>query len=300
MRYPKNADIAQALNHIADLLEVQGANPFRVNAYRRAAKRINAQEQDVAARISSNADDDLESLPDIGRRIAGTIREFVHSGRIGLLDHLEGQVEPERLFMTVPNIGRKLAKRIHHALDIDTLEELEMKAHSGLLQQVHGIGPNKEAAIRDSVGAMLNRFTRQRIFVDRGARKDIPLSSKRLSIEKPSVGTILNVDAEYRRKADKDELKRIAPRRFNPDAEAWLPILHTERDGWEFTATFSNTARAHELSKTSDWVVIYGYRDGEETQHTVVTEQRGSLAGRRVVRGRESECWRYYEQTAKH
>ena len=60
MRYPKNADIAQALNRIADLLEVQGANPFRVSAYRRAAKRINSQEQDVAVRILSKADDDLK------------------------------------------------------------------------------------------------------------------------------------------------------------------------------------------------------------------------------------------------
>jgi len=296
MRYPKNADIAQALNRIADLLEAQGANPFRVSAYRRAAKRINAQEQDVAARILSNVDDDLETLPDIGRRIAGTIREFVQTGRIAFLDHLEGQVEPERLFMTVPNIGRKLARRIHHALDIDTLEELEMKAHSGLLQHVLGIGPNTEEAIRDSVGAMLNRVTRRRTFADRGTGKDIPLISKRVSAEKPSVKAILDVDAEYRRKADKDELKRIAPRRFNPDARAWLPILHTDRDGWEFTAAFSNTARAHELGRTHDWVVIYGYRDGEETQHTVVTEQRGPLAGRRVVRGRESECRRYYEQ----
>ena len=50
--------------------------------------------------------------------------------------------------MTVPNIGRKLARRIHHALDIDTLEELEMKAHAGLLQQVKGIGATKEEAIR--------------------------------------------------------------------------------------------------------------------------------------------------------
>ena len=298
LRYPKNADIAQALNRIADLLEVQGANPFRVSAYRRAAARINEQDQDVAVRILSKADNFLENLPDIGQRIAGIIREFVHSGRIGLLDHLEGQIEPERLFMTVPNIGRKLAKRIHRALDIGTLEELEMKAHSGLLQQVHGIGPNKEEAIRDSVGTMLNRFTRQRTFVDRSGSVAAPLTHRGMSTEKPSVETILKVDAEYRRKAGKGELKTIAPRRFNPDARSWLPILHTDRDGWEFTATFSNTARAHELGRTHDWVVIYGNRDGEETQHTVVTEQRGPLAGRRIVRGRESECRQYYEQTS--
>jgi DNA polymerase (family 10) len=80
-----------------------------------------------------------------------------------------------------------------------------------------------------------------------------------------------------------------------PERRAWLPVLHTERgsegEKWRFTALFSNTARAHDLGKTHDWVVIYVYDDHHrEEQHTVVTETRGPLAGRRVVRGREAEC----------
>ncbi|MCK4867230.1 MAG: DNA-binding protein, partial [Alphaproteobacteria bacterium] len=86
-------------------------------------------------------------------------------------------------------------------------------------------------------------------------------------------------------------LHKIAPRRFNPTGEAWLPILHTQRDDWHFTALFSNTARAHELAKTNDWVVLYFHTDHEpEAQRTVVTETHGPMAGRRVVRGREGEC----------
>ena len=82
----------------------------------------------------------------------------------------------------------------------------------------------------------------------------------------------------------------IAPRRFNPSGAAWLPILHTERDPWRFTALYSNTARAHELGRTRDWVVIYFHQDDEvEGQRTVVTETLGPLAGHRVVRGREGE-----------
>jgi hypothetical protein len=73
--------------------------------------------------------------------------------------------------------------------------------------------------------------------------------------------------------------------------EAWLPVLHTERADWHFSALFSNTARAHELGRTRDWVVIYFSQDsGPEGQRTVVTETRGPLAGHRVVRGREAEC----------
>jgi hypothetical protein len=100
------------------------------------------------------------------------------------------------------------------------------------------------------------------------------------------------VDAEYRRLAEADALRKITPRRFNPERQAWLPILHTERAGWSFTALYSNTARAHELGRTRDWVVVYCERDGHEGQCTVVTEFQGPKRGRRVVRGREQECRR--------
>ena len=75
--------------------------------------------------------------------------------------------------------------------------------------------------------------------------------------ERPTVGLLLNVDAEYRRQAAPGRLKRIAPKKFNPDGKAWLPVLSTHREGWKFTVLFSNTARAHELDKTNDWGVVY-------------------------------------------
>lgn len=78
--------------------------------------------------------------------------------------------------------------------------------------------------------------------------------------------------------------------------EAWLPILHTERGSWQFTALYSNTALAHNLGRTRDWVVIYFHTDSYiEGQRTVVTETHGSLQGKRVVRGRETECQKYYQ-----
>ena len=113
----------------------------------------------------------------------------------------------------------------------------------------------------------------------------------------PTVGLLLEVDQEYREKARAGELPRIAPRRLNPEHKAWLPVLHAHRDGWHFTALFSNTERAHELHRTYDWVVVfYTGLDGDEGQATVVTERRGSLTGLRVVRGREPECARYYRE----
>lgn len=112
-------------------------------------------------------------------------------------------------------------------------------------------------------------------------------------IEVP-VDIILEVDAEYRRKAADGKLKKIAPRLLNPEKKAWLPILAKEHQGLKFTVMFSNTPTAHKLGKTDDWVVVYAQKGKGESQCTVVTESRGSLKGKRVIRGREKECGRFY------
>jgi len=131
---------------------------------------------------------------------------------------------------------------------------------------------------------MLRRATRQR------ARRRAWQEARPRPPARPDVATLLAIDADYREGAAQDSLRRIAPRRFNPEGEAWLPILHAEKEGWHVTALFSNTARAHKLGRTHDWVVLFYERNGDEGQCTVVTETHGPLAGRRVVRGRESEC----------
>jgi hypothetical protein len=110
------------------------------------------------------------------------------------------------------------------------------------------------------------------------------------------VALLLEIDRDYRRRAAAGELRRIAPKRFNPEGEAWLPVLEGTRAGWDFTAIFSNTARAHELGKTDDWVVIYYTREGDEGQATVVTGSRRELDGKRVVRGREAESRAFYAE----
>lgn len=81
--------------------------------------------------------------------------------------------------------------------------------------------------------------------------------------------------------------------------EAWLPILHTHRGARHYTALFSNTARAHEMHTTHDWVVIYRDDHGGQVQWTVITSRLGDLEGRRIVRGREEECRRCYDE-AEH
>ena len=107
---------------------------------------------------------------------------------------------------------------------------------------------------------------------------------------------LLDVDAAYRREAAARTLKKIAPRRFNPAGEAWLPVLHTTRERRHYTALFSNTARAHEQRKTHDWVVLYYDGQEGERQCTVITSEFGRLKGLRIVRGREGECQEFYRE----
>ena len=116
----------------------------------------------------------------------------------------------------------------------------------------------------------------------------------------PDVSLLLDIDREYREKAASGVLQKIAPRRFNPVKEAWLPVLHSRFGPWRFTALYSNTDLAHNLRRTRDWVVIcFDDDEHDDGQATVVTEWRGELEGRRVVRGRERECAVHYRALAR-
>jgi Helix-hairpin-helix domain len=291
---PTNAQIAELLERIADLLEAQEANPFRVRAYREAAQTIRNIDQSVSQLIREGQADDVRALPHIGEGIAAVIDDYVTSGKSGLLTDLEAQVSPEMVVAQVPGIGPTLARRIVDELHIRTLAELEEAAHDGRLASVEGFGSRRVEGVRTALSGMLSRSARAQ-HRSRTARtqKQAPKCDDR-----PSVELLLKVDADYRKQAKAGKLQKIAPRRYNPRGEAWLPVLHTKRQGWSFTALFSNTAQAHELGKTQDWVVIYYERDGEERQNTVVTETQGPLKGKRVVRGRDPENQQYYQQVA--
>ena len=102
------------------------------------------------------------------------------------------------------------------------------------------------------------------------------------------------MDREYRKRADAGDLHTIAPRRNNPEGDAWLPILNTRRGRRRYAVLFSNTDRAHDLGTTDDWVVIYQDAPDLGRQWTVVTARSGDLDGRRVVRGREHETREHY------
>lgn len=277
-----NIETARIFGECARLLEQQNANPFRVNAFRRAARTLESLDVDAREVLEREGLEGLVALPDIGTGLASAINEIARTGRLSRLDRLRGSADPEALLQTVPGIGPGLARRIHEELHIDTLEGLEVAAHDGSLAALHGIGPRRVAAIRASLGQMLGRV--------RGPRGTPGWTARHGPLHEPDVEILLDVDRQYREAATAGRLPLLAPKRFNPEAKAWLPVLHTSRGDWHFTALYSNTARAHQLERTRDWVVVYFHDDdNREGQRTVVTETHGPRRGQRVVRGREAE-----------
>jgi DNA uptake protein ComE-like DNA-binding protein len=283
---PSNREIAGILNRIADLLEAQDANPHRVRAYRDGAQSVINARQPVANLVDEEDSPKLKEIPNIGEGLAGVIQEYTQTGRSSLLERLQGEISPVEVITQVPGIGEELAERVVNQLGINSLEELEQAAHDGRLDEVEGFGPRRVEAVRASLAGMLSRSAR------RHSREVEPEQAGA-----PPVAMLLDVDEEYRKKAQAEDLEKIAPKRLNPENKAWLPILHTSRGDWTFTALYSNTAQAHRLGKTHDWVVIYYQRKGEtEDQVTIVTGTSGELRGKRLVRGREGETRRYYEE----
>jgi predicted flap endonuclease-1-like 5' DNA nuclease len=273
---PTNDVIAAKLERIADLLEGQDANPFRIASYRRAASHLRQWHRSAATQFRCGGVEALRAIEGVGEGLAATIADLVECGHVALLDRLESEAEPEKLLQRLPGVGPTLAHRLHDALGAVTLEELEQAAYDGRLDRIDGVGHKKAETIRAALAGMLARR-----HAWRGSAGPL---------ERPSVEALLAVDAEYRAGVARGTLQKIAPRRFNPERSAWLPIYHCARDGWQFTALFSNTYRAHELGKTNDWVVIYYHRDRREDQCTVITATSGPFAGQRIVRGREDEC----------
>ena len=157
-----NTEIAQFFERYATLLEIDGANDFRVRAYRNAARTIENLPQSAAAMVADGAD--LSELDGIGEDLAGKVQAIVESGSFAELDEIEERL-PSGLgdIEALPGVGPKRTRAIFRELGISDLDALEKAAGAGELQALDGFGAKTEQKILDAIadrGETERRFRR--------------------------------------------------------------------------------------------------------------------------------------------
>jgi DNA polymerase (family 10) len=147
-----NADIAAIFEEIADLLEIQGENPFRIRAYRNAARQMESMGVPAADMVAKS--EDLTELPGIGDDLAAKIREIVETGKCRALEKLHQQLPPTLTeLLKIPGLGPKRVKTLYQQLKVNTFEQLKRAARDGKIHELPGFGDKTEAAIRDALAA---------------------------------------------------------------------------------------------------------------------------------------------------
>jgi DNA polymerase (family 10) len=154
-----NSDIAGIFDNVADLLEIESANEFRVRAYRNAARTVSSLSVGISEMVK--AGEDLTRLPGIGKDLAGKIIEIVNTGSLALLKELEEQTPPGLLLlMRIPALGPKRIKALHRELGITNIEELKRNAEEGRISSLKGFGQKTEEAILKQVEGVMGIGTR--------------------------------------------------------------------------------------------------------------------------------------------
>ncbi|MCA8257039.1 DNA polymerase/3'-5' exonuclease PolX [Burkholderia sp. AU31624] len=151
-----NAECATVFAEIADMLEIQGANPFRVRAYRNAARTIADYGRDIPTMIANG--DDLGKIPSIGPDLASKLREIAATGTCELQQTLRHALPGAIVeLLDVPGLGAKRVKALHDALHVDSLEQLRAEAKSGHVRELPGFGAKTEAHLLEAIDDRLKR-----------------------------------------------------------------------------------------------------------------------------------------------
>ena len=157
-----NADIAAVFSEIADLLEIEDANPFRVRAYRNAARMVGELGRSVKEMVAKK--EDLDALPGIGPDLAGKMMEIVNTGTCAQLQRLRQEVTPALVeLLQIPGLGPKRVRALHQELGIETLDQLRSAAEQGRIQAVHGFGAKTERQILEASATLVHQERRYKL-----------------------------------------------------------------------------------------------------------------------------------------
>jgi DNA polymerase (family X) len=145
-----NTAIAKVLDELADLLEIEGANPFRIRAYRNAIRTIEGLTRPLADQVE--AGEELTELPGIGKEMAAHIRELVRTGELSVLEEVASRVPRELARLTrIDGVGPKRAGRLWQALGVVTLDDLQGALDAGTIPALEGFGEKTAARIRQGL-----------------------------------------------------------------------------------------------------------------------------------------------------
>ncbi|MDX1578301.1 MAG: helix-hairpin-helix domain-containing protein, partial [Gemmatimonadota bacterium] len=158
----ENVEIATVLDEVADLLEIQEANPFRVRAYRNAVRTV--ETHGVAMRKLVEEGEDLTKLPAIGKEMARHIRELVETGELSVYVELSEEVPPSLVeLMRLPGVGPKRARKLWDELGIETVDDLEEAARAGRVEELEGFGAKTQAKILEGIDSYRRHTSRFRL-----------------------------------------------------------------------------------------------------------------------------------------
>lgn len=159
----ENLEIADLLGEVADLLEIKGgANPFRIRAYRNAVYTV--QQHATPLREMVDAGEDLTQLQSIGTEMASHITELVTNGKLRVLDRLAEEIPRPLVSLTrLPGLGAKRARKLWDELGVTSIDELEVAAQAGQVQDLAGFGEKTQAKILDSIERYRRRQGRYRL-----------------------------------------------------------------------------------------------------------------------------------------
>lgn len=146
----ENLDVARTLTTLADLIEIQGASPFRIRAYRNAVNTINSLSRPLAKMVEEG--EDLTELPGVGKSVAKHISELLTTGRITRLEEVSAEVPVTLVeLVKLDGVGPKKAKKLFEELEVATVEELEAQLDAGTVESLDGFGLKSVEKIRRSI-----------------------------------------------------------------------------------------------------------------------------------------------------
>jgi DNA polymerase (family 10) len=159
-----NADIAAIFEEIADLLEIRGDNPFRIRAYRNAARSVGEFGREFTNLIESGAE--LPKLPGIGADLSAKIHEIVASGRCAALDKLRKEMPPAITeLLKIPGLGPKRVQALNRELGVATVAQLKQAARTGQIRELAGFGAKTEERILSGLKAHTGQAQRVKLAV---------------------------------------------------------------------------------------------------------------------------------------